>query len=30
VTYGEEVVELHDGNMCDVCDLADCRFRRSG
>jgi len=30
VTYGEEAVELHDGNMCDACDMEDCRFRRAG
>jgi len=30
VTYGEEAVELHDGNLCDVCGLEHCRFRRTG
>jgi hypothetical protein len=30
MTYGEEVVELHDGNMCDACDMEKCRFRRTG
>lgn len=29
VTYGEDVVELRDGHMCDRCDMEDCRFRRT-
>ena len=30
VTCGEDVVELHDRNMCDDCDMEQCRFRRPG
>jgi hypothetical protein len=30
VTYGETIVSLHDENMCDLCDMERCRFRRTG
>lgn len=30
VTYGESVVSLHDEDMCDVCDMVKCRFKRTG
>jgi hypothetical protein len=30
VTYGETVVSLHDEDMCDICDMERCRFRRTG
>jgi hypothetical protein len=30
VTYGEEAVELQDGDLCENCHLERCRFRRAG
>ncbi len=30
VTYGEEAVQLRDGELCETCELVDCRFRRTG
>jgi cobalamin-dependent methionine synthase I len=30
VTYGDTVVSLHDEDMCDVCDMLKCRFKRTG
>ncbi|MFH1754391.1 MAG: hypothetical protein ABIA59_01695, partial [Candidatus Latescibacterota bacterium] len=30
VTYGESPVSLRDEDMCDVCDMVTCRFKRAG
>jgi cobalamin-dependent methionine synthase I len=30
VTYGETIVSLQDEDMCDVCDMVKCRFKRTG
>jgi hypothetical protein len=30
VTYGDTIVSLRDENICDVCDMERCRFRRTG
>ncbi len=30
VTYGEDPVSIRDGEMCEVCEMENCRFRRVG
>jgi hypothetical protein len=30
MTYGESPVSMRDGEMCEVCEMENCRFRRVG
>jgi hypothetical protein len=30
VTYGEDPVSMRDGEMCEVCEMENCRYRRIG